>query len=78
MDRIQKFLKCLDKKMQARVSRVAKQILTGEWKGLNIKSLQGEHGWYRCRIGNVRIVFFKAGSGYKLYEIGFRGNVYKK
>lgn len=44
---------------------------------LDIKKLHGKFkGKYRLRVGKVRFLFFIEGNIVKVYEAGFRGNVY--
>ena len=44
---------------------------------LNIKKLHGKFkGKYRLRVGKVRFIFFIEANIIKIYEAGFRGNIY--
>ena len=48
---------------------------------LNIKSLTGDwKGYLRMRIGKIRIVFYLdyVNNEVFIYEIDYRGNIYKK
>ncbi len=57
MDRNQKFIKKLSAKENHKVRDVVKQILSGNFIGLDIKKLRGLDGLYRVRIGRIRIIF---------------------
>jgi mRNA interferase RelE/StbE len=45
---------------------------------LDIKKLKGSWtGYYRIRLGSIRVIFYKKNDLYlKIYKVGFRGNVY--
>lgn len=80
MDRLQKFLRRIDKKLLQRIDRALDAIRTGNgMEKLDMKPLQGKMNLYRCRIGNVRIIFYRDTSGiYTPVDADFRGNIYKK
>ena len=44
----------------------------------NIKKMKGNwHGFYRLRIGDLRIIFYEKDENIiKIHKIGFRGNIY--
>lgn len=78
MDRITKFLRKLDLKRQAHVQSVADLIVRDELAGLDIKPIKGRKGWYRCRIGKIRLLFLHTDTGQNiLMDVDFRGNIYK-
>ncbi|MDX1978143.1 MAG: type II toxin-antitoxin system RelE/ParE family toxin [Pseudanabaenaceae cyanobacterium bins.68] len=82
-----KFLQKLSSEESVRVQTQLRQILLSiEQKGLipfselDIKKMRGDwEGFYRLRIGKIRIVFLlNIYSGdIEVYTIGFRGDVYK-
>jgi mRNA-degrading endonuclease RelE of RelBE toxin-antitoxin system len=79
MDRFQKFLRKLDAKRRAKVRPILPALVRGVWEGLDIKPMKGRKGWYRCRIGDIRIIFVRGAAGENiLVDIDFRGNVYQK
>lgn len=78
MDRITKFLRKLQPKLRQQLKDVIAQLMRNETKGLDIAPLSRKPHWYRCRVGTVRIIYFKNKQGSAvIYEIGFRGDVYK-
>lgn len=78
MDRIKKFLRTLQPKLKNRLISVIAAILSNHLEGLDIKPLRGKKNWFRCRIGNIRIIFVRLGSGLnEVIDIDFRGNIYK-
>lgn len=79
MDHFEKFVRKLSPKLRSRVLVTTKAILQGRLQGLDVKPLRGEKNWYRCRIGDIRILFYQAENGrYVVYDAGFRGKVYRK
>ena len=78
MDQIRKFTRKLNAKLRKHVEEVIEHILLNHWEGLDIKPLQGKQGWFRCRIGDIRILFVRLPNGVLvLKRAGFRGEVYK-
>ena len=78
MDAILKFLSKLQPKVRERLESVISDIAQNRLKELDIKPLKGYKGWYRCRVGDIRIIFVKNSGANILIEIGFRGDMYKK
>ena len=78
MDIIEKFLQRVNAKLSKRLRAVLIDLKQGRLDHLDIKPLQGQPGAFRCRVGTVRILFFKTREGVHVFDIGFRGNVYKK
>ena len=79
VDRAAKFFRKLNAKQYERVYRTADKIKKNKLQGLDIKPLTGRRHWYRCRVGKVRIIFIKTGSGRNvIHTIDFRGGAYKK
>ena len=76
MDRLQKFLAKLDAKRRRKLEKVIEAVCEGRHRGLNIKPLTDIPDHYRCRVGDIRILFFKHDSGFIAYDAGFRGGIY--
>ena len=77
-DAITKFIRKLTPKQQARVKTALKKLASNDIKGLDIKPLTGQKNWYRCRIGKIRILFIKTGTGTNIiYQITYRDKAYK-
>lgn len=78
MDKLKKFLATLDRKRALRLAEVIVRIQAGLIENLNVKPLKGVRGHFRCRVGDIRILFCRHGKGYLVYDADFRGNIYKK
>ena len=79
MDRIEKFLRKIGKKRAARLVAVMRLIAHGQLDGLDIVPLQGHENWYRCRVGDIRIIFMRTEEGrHIVLDVNFRGGIYKK
>lgn len=79
MDRIEKFFRKLDTKLFLRVRSAASAITRNELNGLDIKPLRGGKNWFRCRVGNVRLIFTRTGAGVNiLIDAEFRGRAYRR
>jgi len=79
VDRAEKFLRKVTGKQSKKLRKTVKDIEKGNLAGLDIKAMAGKKGWYRCRLGKIRIVFIK--TGFKknvVHSIDWRGGVYKK
>ena len=78
MDQVEKFLRLLDAKRRAKVLNALRAIRAGDIANLDIKKLQGNNHLYRCRIGNVRIIFGRKPDGtFFPIDAHFRGSAYK-
>lgn len=78
MDRTQKFFRLLDRKTRARVLACIHSISLGSFDLLDIRALSGFPDTYRCRIGDIRIIFQKFPNGNSVIDVGFRKDVYKR
>lgn len=79
MDRIEKFFRKLDPKTYAKVRAIQLAIESNNLTGLDIKPYKGRKGWYRCRSGDMRLIFARTRTGENaIVAIDFRGNIYKK
>ena len=64
--------------MRRRVTEIMFRIAAADLEGLDVKKLQGDKWKYRCRVGNVRILFVKGPDGKNfILDADFRGNIYK-
>lgn len=78
MDSIEKFLGKLQKKYRMRAIDTIDAILANRLNGLDIKPVKGKKNWFRCRIGDIRIVFIRTRPGINvIYDIRFRGKAYR-
>lgn len=79
VDQPAKFISRLETKQSKRVRAAISKIQSSHLSGLDIKPLQGHRGWYRRRVGKIRIIFIKTSTGRNIIQtIDFRGGVYKK
>ena len=78
MDKLKKFMALLDRKRMVRVAETIERITSGKLDGLDIRPLHGIDGHFRCRIGNIRILFVRSGHQFLIYDADFRGNIYKR
>ena len=78
MDRVHKFLRSVDAKLRMHLYAVIANIIAGNLEGLDIKPLKGQKDCFRCRVGDVRILFLQQYGKNIVYDLGFRGQIYKK
>lgn len=79
MDRMQKFLLKLGEARALRVIEVIWSIEQGDLSGLDIKALVGMKGFFRCRLGDIRIIFVKNSLGHNdVIDVDFRKNVCRR
>jgi len=78
VDRVEKFFRKINPKLRRKIIEVIRRIKDSKLDGLDVRPLKGLKGAYRCRVGNVRILFIKGPSGSTIFEVGFRGDVYKR
>ncbi|MDQ7022329.1 MAG: hypothetical protein Q9M97_02155 [Candidatus Gracilibacteria bacterium] len=50
-----KFIKKLDDKKQDIIFEVIQKIISGNINQLDIKPILGKKGYFRCRIGNLKL-----------------------
>ena len=78
MDPIQKFLRKLTPKRRSAIVRALRLLATGNTEGLDIMPLQGRKRWFRCRIGDIRIIFIRTETGkHIVYDIQLRDKAYQ-
>lgn len=74
-----KFVRRKNKKEQIKILEVAEKITLGQLEYLDIDSIKGSKNKFRCRVGNVRIIFScKLDGKYFIKGIGNRGKIYKR
>jgi mRNA interferase RelE/StbE len=56
-DKVTKLLSKLSKKDLTRISKTIESIAKLELEGLDIKTLKGQTGIFRVRVGSFRIIF---------------------
>jgi mRNA-degrading endonuclease RelE of RelBE toxin-antitoxin system len=78
MDPLEKFLRKLDAKMRKRLLQIIDTIVNGETEHWDIKPLTNTKDLFRCRVGDIRIIMRKVAGRYIIYDIHFRGSIYKK
>ena len=79
MHKIDKFLSKLDAERREKVLTILLQILSGNFKNLDIKKLKGETLHYRVRVGKCRIKFETTKNGINIIDIDFKNdNTYRK
>ncbi len=79
MDRILKLLRTLSPKLRERILDAAALIIAHKTENLDIKPLKGKKNWFRCRVGDIRIIYIRLESGVNIiHDVQFRGKVYKK
>lgn len=56
-DKIAKLLAKLPPKQLIAIKLAVAQILSGDYRGLDIKMIKGQRDVFRVRVGNYRIIF---------------------
>ncbi len=75
-DKLTKFMRRLDPKMQLRVNQFL-EIIQRSPLGVNgVKKLRGCKNTYRVRMGKLRIVYSVHNKKVTLVDIDYRGNIY--
>ena len=74
MNKLDKFLSKLDKKVRHEIKKAINEILSGDFSKLDIKKLKGKHSLFRVRVGRVRIVFKYTKDGNLVQSISFRND----
>jgi mRNA-degrading endonuclease RelE of RelBE toxin-antitoxin system len=79
MDQIEKFLRKLTPKIRTRLITAIEAIADNDVHGIDVVPLKGKKDWFRCRVGDIRIVFFRTGSGTNIVtEVTFRAQAYRR
>jgi len=63
-------------KLQSRILSILKDIFENNLDDLDIKKMSGKKNEYRCRVGDLRIIFKKEGNENMILKINKRGDVY--
>lgn len=77
MNTVEKFLRKLDAAQRKNIMTAMRLIATNDLSTLDIAPLKGMRHSFRCRAGNVRILFHQREGENTIYDIGFRGSIYK-
>ena len=78
MDHLKKFYRKLVPKKRKRLQAVMEAIISNNLQGLDIATIQGKKGWYRCRVGDIRIILIRIKPGvHIIYEVRFRDKAYR-
>lgn len=78
MDKIEKFIKRLNKKQTKGIEKALLDIVILDLKDYDIKKMKGFKDLYRIRMGEIRIVFRKKKDHGIPIDIAFRNKIYKK
>ena len=74
MDKILKFLKRLSKKELKKVLQILDDIEQGDTSHLDVKRLSGHKNIFRVRVGDVRILYIRPKTAYRLVSIERRSD----
>lgn len=66
-----KFLAKQDKPTQKRIKNAIENLPNGD-----VKKMKGVD-FYRLRVGNIRVIYNQDGIIFSIFDIGYRGDVYK-
>ena len=78
MNKLDKFLRKLDKKTRAIILKASILVVSGDFQMLDVKKLKGSNNRYRIRVGKIRIIFEQTEDGNKIYDITYRDdNTYR-
>lgn len=80
MNKLEKFLKNLSKKeFKLFMNKIFPKIKKLQLSDLDVKPLTGYKGFYRVRVGNIRIIFIKDLKGKKgiIVAMDYRKDIYK-
>ena len=72
MPTLHKLLSKFNKKEAAILITLIDKIISLDWRGLDIKKLQGYEDFFRLRNGKIRIVFVKGKKIVRIIDIGYR------
>ena len=77
MPNYRRFLENLPPHLRLKVLDAIEKIVENKLDDLDIILMHGYKGFFRCRVGKIRIVFERIGSDNIVYDVGFRGGIYK-
>jgi mRNA interferase RelE/StbE len=72
-----KYLKSVNEPNKSRIKEALTNLELEPPQG-DIKAMSGAHGEYRLRVGSYRILFTRYDGKILVFEIGTRGQIYKK
>ncbi len=72
-----KFLLKLNLKQQILLKEIIDKILSWNIKTLDIKKISWKSNYFRCRIWQIRIIFYEENWKYFIFDIDFRWRIYK-
>lgn len=79
MDRIEKFMRKLAEKQRMKVRAAYDAIRENRLNGLDVKPLQGKKNCFRCRVGDVRILFVRISPSHNIItDVEFRDKAYRR
>ena len=67
----------LNLKQQIILKELIDIILSKNIKWLDIKKISWKPNFYRCRTGQIRIIFYEENEEYFIFDIDFRWRIYK-
>lgn len=72
---VEKFIRKQDRPTQIRIVKAVNELPDGD-----VKKLKGYEGFFRFRVGDIRVIFEKQDEEYRiiLIDIGNRGQIYNK
>jgi hypothetical protein len=75
---VEKWLKIINKswRKQDLLSAIEK-IMKKNFVGLDIVVMENKKGYFRCRIGKLRIIFFEKDWVFYIDKVWYRWDVYK-
>mgnify|MGYP001077659781 CR=1 FL=1 len=76
-DKIQKFLQTLPFKVKKELLAKLQEIQSKGLSSGDIKPYKGQKGWYRLRVGKIRVLFVLKDQVLHVQDIDFRGQIYK-
>jgi len=63
VNQFDKFMRRLDPKVRYRLRKALKNIYEDHLENLDCRPMKGSKGYFRVRIGNIRIIFKKTEQG---------------
>jgi mRNA interferase RelE/StbE len=72
MDRVEKYLRRLEKYERQRVQSVLEQLVCNELEKLDVKKLRGYDDIFRVRVGTTRVIYRKQGDDVRILDVAKR------
>ena len=73
-----KFILKLNLKQQIILKELIDKILSKDIEWLDIKKISWKSNYFRCRTGQIRIIFYEENEKYYIFDIDFRWRIYKR